>query len=223
MEHSIAEQFVILAINPEKGRMSIKGIHFRYPLTGALVMDLLENGEIKVENRRVIPLSGKKGDRLHFLFTDRILRSVRKRKISFWIKRLSYKSRFIFREIINSLEQKKIIRPERKKFLNIIPYFKYWFVDNTVRGNLIEQLRGILLYGKQPVTKDIMLLALIDASRAYSLLSYERGESRRLRKLNSEILKGEAFSAEISQAIREVQAAMVTSAAAASMAAHGYH
>ena len=85
---------------------------------------------------------------------------------------------------------------------------------------MIEVLRGILLYGKQPGKKEIMLLGLVEASRAYSLLSRERGESKLLRKKNSEFLKGDVMSAEISQAIREVQAAIVTSVTAAAIASH---
>ncbi|MEI6050049.1 MAG: GPP34 family phosphoprotein [Bacteroidota bacterium] len=223
MAGSVAELFVILAINPEKGRIIISNINFRYSLTGALLMEYHESGEIKIENKRVIASFRKNGDVVHDLVAEKFMNSSGNWRISFWIRRLTNKNRLIFREIINSLVKGKIIRIEEKKFLNIIPYKRYWFIDNSVRTNLIESLRCILLYGKKPGTKEVMLLGLIEASRAYPLLSRERGESKILRKKNTELLKGDIMSSEISQTIKEIQAAIIASITAASVAAHGSH
>ena len=55
MDHSPAELFVILAINPEKGRIALNDIHFRYSLTGALFMEYYDSGEFTIESKRVIP------------------------------------------------------------------------------------------------------------------------------------------------------------------------
>jgi hypothetical protein len=223
MNIPVSKLFVILALNPEKGRVAIDNIHFRYSLTGALFMDYYEQGEFTVENKRIVPSFKKNGEVLHDLFADKIMNSGKNRRISIWINRLTHKSRLIFREIISSLEKENIIRIEQKKFLNLFPYKRYWFTDNRVRTNLIELLRGILLYGKQPGKKEIMLLGLIEASGAYRLLSRERGESKLLRKSNSKFLKGDIISSEISQVIREIQAGIIASVTAASVAAHSSH
>ena len=221
MDSSVAELYVILALNPEKGRISISDIYFRYSLTGALIMEYLESGEIAIENKRVVPSFIKNGETIHDLFAERIMKSSKNKRLSFWISRLANKSRIIFREIIYSLEKERILRIEQKKFLNIFPYKRYWFIDNSVRIHLIELLRGILLYNRQPGKKDIMLLGLVEASNAYKLLSHEKGESKLLHQKNTKLLKGDIISAEISQTIREVQAAIVASITAASMAAAG--
>ena len=221
MNLSVAELYVILALSPEKGKVSLNNIYFRYSLTGALIMDYYDSGEIKIENKRVVPSFRKNGEVLHDMIADRIMKSSKNRRISFWIGRLTNKSRLILREITSSLGKENILRTEQKKFLNIFPYKRYWFINNSVRVNLIEVLRGILLYGKQPGKKEIMLLGLVEASRAYSLLSRERGESKLMHKKNIEFLKGDVMSAEISQAIREVQAAIIASVTAASVAASG--
>ena len=224
MDRSVAELFVILALNPEKGRIALNNISFRYSLTGAIFMDFHESGEIKIENKKVIPsFSKKNGDTVHDLFAGKIMNSSGRWRISFWIRRLTNKSRLIFREITNSLAKEKIIRIEQKKFLNIIPYKRYWFIDNRTRSSLIELMREILLYGKQPGKKEFMLLGLIEASDAYRLLARERGESKLLKKKNSELLKGELMTDEISRAIKEVQAAIVASVMAATISAHGSH
>lgn len=223
MDHSVAELFVIMALNPEKGRITIDSIHFRYSLTGAILMDYLGGEEFKVENKRVVPSLRINDDAIHILFSERIMRSSRNRKISFWVRILTRKSRFVFSEMTKNLERKKIIRIEQKRFLNIFPYKRYWFTDNTIREKMIEDLRSILIHGRRPDKKEIMLLGIVEASRAYRLLSRERGEARLLRQKNTELLKGDVVSTEISQAINEVQAAIVASVVAASAAAHSGH
>jgi len=223
MDLSIAEQFVILALNPRKGRISLNNIHFRYSLTGALLMDFFERGEISIDNKRVIPSFRKNGENLHDFIAEKIMKSNKNRRISLWIRRLTYKNRFLFKEIIKSLEKQKIVRIEQRKFLNIFPYYRYWINDSSIRIRLIDLLRGILVYGKLPGKKEIMLLGLIEASKAYKLLSMEKGESKQLRRKNSELLKEDILSPEISMAIRELQKAIVASITAAIIASHGAH
>lgn len=221
MNQSVAEQFVILGLNPEKGRVTISDIHFSYSLTGALIMDYYNRGEIKIENKRIFPMFRKNGEDLHDTIAERITKSSKNKKISFWIGRLSNRSRYILREIVNSLEKKNILRIEHRKFLNIIPYKRYWLTDPRIRINLIEELRGILLYGKKPGKDEAMLLGLVEAARAYRILANERGEAKQLRKKNSEFLKSDVMSSGISEAIREIQTAIISSIIAASVAASG--
>lgn len=223
MNLSVAELFVILSIDPAKGRMGIDKIHFRYTLTGAILMDYLDRGEFTIENKRIVPSFTRNGDTLHDMIADRIMNSGRNRRIFFWINRLTRRYRQILNEVTLKLEKQGMIRIEQKTFLNIIPYKRYWFIDKSIRNELIELLREILLHGKQPGKKDIMLLGLVEASKAYKLLSRQRGDSGQMRKKNAELLKGDVMSTEISQAIKEVQAAIIASVTAASIAAHSSH
>jgi hypothetical protein len=223
MDRSVAELFVILALNPEKGRISIDSIHFSHSLTGAILMDYLAGEEFRVEDKRVVPLLKINDDAIHTLFAEKMMKSSRNRKISYWVMRLTRKSRFIFSEMTKSLEKQKVIQIEQKRFLNIFPYKRYWFVNRNIREKLVDEIRDILVRGKQPDKKGIMLLGIIEASRAYRQISEDRPEARELRKKNRELLKGDVMSSEVSQAIREVQAAIVASVSAATAASYASH
>jgi hypothetical protein len=223
MELSLAKQFLILAINPEKGRITISNIHFRYTLTGALLMDYLDNGELTISNKRITPSFRQNADPVHNMIAERITASSIQRRISHWIGRLTNKYRFMLNNLALTLQMERILRIEYKKFLGIIPYKRYWISDNGIRTALIETLRGILIHGKQPGKREMMMLGLVEASRSYKLLARESGESRHMRKRNLELLKGDIISSEINQAIREVQSAIAASVMAATMASHGAH
>ena len=223
MDFSIAEQFVILTLNPEKGRVAIDSTHFRFSLTGAILLDYMDGEELRVEDKRVIPSLKINDDAIHLMFSDKIMKSSRNRKLSYWIYRLTNKSRFIFSEMTKSLEKRRVIQIEHKKFLGIIPYKRYWFLNKSIRTDLIESLRGILFYGKKPGKKELMLLSILQAARAHSILSKERGEIKIFRQKCTELLKGDNVGTEINQTFKEVQNAIESSITAAMIASHAGH
>ncbi len=223
MARAVTELFLILAINPLKGRIAIDHIHFRYTLTGAVLMDALSRKDFTIENKRLVPSFSENGDAVHDMVAGIIMKSGSNRRISFWINRLTRRSRFIFNELAAGLEKSGIIRIDRRKFLNIIPYRRFWINDKSIRNNLIEHLRQFLLYNKKPEKDDLMLLGLVEASKAYRLLSRERGEAKTMKRKNVDLLKGDIMNSEINLAIREVQAAIAASVTAATIAAHGSH
>jgi hypothetical protein len=223
MEFSFAKQFLILALNPDKGRITIDSIHFRYTLTGAFLMDYLDNGEISISNKRIIPSFRTSTDPVHSMIGERITASSKEKRISYWVGRLTNKSRFMLNNLALTLQQERILTIEYKKFLGIIPYKRYWLNDNGIRYGIIETMRGILIHGRQPEKKEMMFLGLIESSRSYKLLARERGEARAMRKRNLELLKTDVVGAEINQAIREVQSAVAASVMAATMASGGAH
>lgn len=223
MNYSVAIQFLILALNPEKGRVTIESTHFRYSLTGAILLDYMDGEELRVEDKRIIPSLRINDDAIHHMLAGKFMKSTRNRKISYWISRLTFKHRFILVEMTKSLEKERVIRIEHKKFLGLIPYKKYWFLNNSVRDQIIEQMRGILLYGKKPDRKELMLIAILHAARAHKVLSRERGESKILRQKCTEIMKDNQISSEISQTVREVNSAITESIAAAIIVTQGGH
>lgn len=223
MDYSVAKQFLILALNPEKGRVTIDRTHFRFSLTGAILLDYMDGEELRVEDRRIIPSLRVNDDAIHMMFAGHFNKSSRNRKISYWIRSMTSKSRFVLKEMTKSLEKDRIIRIENKKFLGLIPYKKYWFLNTGIRTDIIDLLRSILLYGKKSGKKEYMLLSILHAARAHSILSKERGETKVLRQKCAELLKNDQISSEINQTIREVNAAIAASITAAVIAAQSSH
>jgi hypothetical protein len=186
-------------------------------------MDLLKNGEISMTNKRLSPLFRRNGDPLHDKIADIIERSSRQKRFSWWIRRFSAKSRLIRSETISSMVDQGILRHEKRYFLNIIPYNRYFFNDVRSRIEIIEGLRGVLLYNKQATGDQMMLIALLKASSATSILAREREEKRILKNRCSELMKKDEMSSEIDKVIREVRAAIASAVTVSAMTAHGHH
>jgi hypothetical protein len=220
METTITDKFIILSLHPEKGRVRIDNTHLRYTLVGAILMDFLNNGEIKVNNKRIIPSFRRNGDLLHDYMIGKMERSVSPKRISFWISRLSMKMRLIIKETTVQLENRGILRIEKRYFLGFIPYNRYFFSDIRIRKELIDGLRDVLLQSKPSTREQTMLIGLITASRSHKLLVTEPGERRTLRLKCKEFMKKDELDPEIKQVIREIQSA-ISSAIASSAATAG--
>lgn len=223
MDTNITSQFLIFSLDPEKGRVVIENIRFRHSLIGAVLMDFLDSGEISLSENRLIPSFRKNGDKIHDMLAERIEKSSRPRRISYWVRILAMKSRFVFRESINSLINKGVIRHEKRYFLNIFPYNRYFITQKNIRTVIIEEIRNILLYDKSSTRKQSMLIGLIKASQSHNILALEKGERKIIRKKCNEFTQKDAMASEIDKAIHEVQAAIVASVAASSAAAGAAH
>jgi hypothetical protein len=219
METSVTSQFIVLALHPEKGRKMMDNTHFRYTLIGSVLMDLLENEEISLNNKRLIPSFRKNGEIVHDMILDKIGTQGKPKRISFWIRQLSIKSRFIFIETINLLINKGIYRHERRYFLNIFPYSRYFLTESSIRTGIIDGIRNVILHEKVATRRQIMLIGLINASRSWNILVKEKGERWMLRRKCNEFMKSDADFSEIDQTIKEIQTAIITSIIASTAAA----
>jgi hypothetical protein len=220
MEMSIAKQFTILSLHPGKGRILVPNTIFRYTLAGACLMDFYINGEITIEDKRLLPSAGRSRDQLHDSLFEKIQTSSRPRRISYWIRRLSGRGRQLFRDSISLLLSEGIVRHEKLYFLGFIPYNRYYFNDPAIRSSLINRLREVVISGKVPDNEQMMILGLMKVSRSLRYLATEFSERSVIRARCREIFRRDETKPETEKFIRMIMAS-VQNAIAASEAAQG--
>jgi hypothetical protein len=218
MELTITERFIILVLNPEKGKIITDDLHFRYTLAGSVLMDFFANGEITLSGRKVIPSFRRNGIAAHDLFAGRIEEARRDRSISHWVSTLGRKRRLVLSENIRLLVNGGLIRHEKRYFLNFIPYNRYFLTKPGIRTELIKELRGVLLEGKTAGREQKMLIGLIRAAQAFKVLADDWKERRIIRRRCKEFMAGDEFASEADIVIRQVQVAVTTAVMAAAVA-----
>jgi len=218
MELPITTKFIILALDPEKGRVRIDNLYFRYSLCGSVLMDFFLNGEITLSGKKVIPTFRRNGVQWHDACAERIEKANNNKSIGYWVRNLVRKSRFVFAENIRLLVNQGMVRHEKRYFLNIIPYNRYFISNPGVRVELIMKIRSILLDGKAADRDLKMLIGLIRASQAYRLISSERSERKLIKNRCRELTSGDPLATETDLIIRQIQMAVTASVIAATAA-----
>jgi hypothetical protein len=220
MEMNISIQFTILSLHPLKGRIVVSNTNFRYALAGACLMDLYLKGEISEENKRVIHSLNKSGDLLHDRISDIIGASSRPRRISFWIRKISWKSRQNLKDSVSILVSNGSLRHEKHYFLGLFPYNRYYFNDQGLRGSLVEKLREVVIAGKTPTDEQMMLLGLMKVSRSLRRLANENGERSIIRARVREVFSNNDNISATERFVRLVMSA-VSNAITAAEASYG--
>ena len=187
MDLSLKEKLIIILLDPEKGRFIMEQTRMTNAITSCILFEMKEQGIIDFNQDKVrVRIFKYPKDAIHQEVLKKLKASTKERKLSFWLMKLSWKGRHYRKSIISNLESKQVIGKDRKYFLNIIPYFRYFFINLRIRRNLIEHLRAVVFASATPSQEDLLLIGLISVANANRVIYKNREEN----KLMKERIKG---------------------------------
>jgi hypothetical protein len=202
-----AEELILLAIDDDTGSFyHMTSINLHLALVGALLMDLANRNRIGVESDKLSLINlGPTGDK----FLDQILQLINEPQCSTdtaTLVRQLYNSLDSLREkLLESLEEKGIIRFTESKVLWLFKQRRYPVVDNREEVEVKTRIRSIICEGAYPEPRDIAMLSLLYTcdlmDKVFS--SEELGHyQNRIESLRKKDLIGQA----VNRIIGEVQA-----------------
>jgi len=225
---SIPEQFLIIAHRPARAGFSgsaLSADYIKYGVVGAILLDLSIHDALRIENN-IVATTGKNPEL--YPMADKILQKIRssrkQKKIKHWVKKLGSKGSAFKKEGIRQLENKGMIRTEKKKFLGLIPYYKTYLPEQKYRSKLRERLRSILLASHKAQPDEAILLGLIEACKIHRVLISQKQERRKIKKALKQFNRENVITRAVGDSLKEIQAAIMASisaSAAASSAASG--
>ncbi len=214
MDHKVTEHFISLSLNPDSGRYLILGNYLTYGIVGAILMDLSLAGKISIEDHQVI--AGKDISFTGIPAYDRMIKTISEsgklRTIKIWVRRLGNRSAWYRKEMQKYFVKKGILKEEKRRFIGI-PYRLHYVARPGLRKNIIDRYKEVILYNKVPEDHEIMVIGLMFACKMHRVIARGGTERRKVRKKIVEIIKDNAFAAEINKTIMEMQAAITASIA----------
>jgi len=219
MKLNTLTKFLLLAHHPEKGRFLISDVHINYGIIGAALLEMSLDGQIEIEDNRLILL--KNGNPEHLIISEiskEIMTSKKTRKIKYWIIKLARKSRKFKWEILADLEKNKLLRIDDKKFLGLIPYRKSYLIESNTRNDLITKLKKDVFFGKDLNNDTILMLGLIEACKMHKIITSDKEELKKLKQELKEIIKESPIADSIDKTIKQVQAAIIGAIVASTVA-----
>ena len=197
MELSLKEKFLILSIEPDKGKILLMGNQLTYGLACAILFELKIKSIVDFsDSKLLLKVYRPSTDKVINKAVNLVRKARRNRSLNSWIMRFSYRANSFLREIIRDLLANNILRKDRRKFLNIIPYNRYFFLQKNVRNQIILSLQdSIYTGGFTKNEENRMFLGLIYACGLERVMVSDKSEKKVLtQKLKELIEKNEAYS-----------------------------
>lgn len=210
MKLNILTKFLLAAQHPSKGRFIIPGMYIQYGIVGAALLEMSKDKQIDIENNKVLLIQEEKSYNpiISEIFMQ-IGNSKKIRTIKYWITKLAQKSNRFKWAILTDLEKNNLIKIERKSFLGIIPYRRHFLIDNTIRDNLISQLRNNVLFRQNLDEESILMLGLVEACKMHKIIALDRQELKKVKKELKQIIKESPIAETLDKTIKQIQAAIM--------------
>lgn len=207
----ISERLFLIAQNPKKKSTYINGIYISFGLVGALLLEMAEKELILLKEKDLHVYDSKQTDvPIYNEILGWIKKSRKIRKFDYWIRFLAQKSKSLRGQVFESLEEQRLIKIHRLKFLGI-PYRKIELKAKSERLEIIRDLKDGLMHPRDISSLDLGLLGLIQVCYFHKEFGNSKSEIKGFKKRLKEIIDTQASSSKTDLPIVEVQKAILRS------------
>ncbi len=217
MNYNLTEKFILLALDPKKGKFLIDTMSLNYGIAGAILLELSELNKISVINKRLV-LSDKKLSG-NFVIDESIKlinSSGKNRKTKYWVYKLGNKVSKFKKSILKDLNTKRIIKIEKKTYVwGLFKVYRYPFITVGAIEDTKSKLKGIVLKNEKPDIDNLLLLSLMNSCKLTRVLFTDKKQHRIARKKIKELTKDIEISEAVSQTIKEIQTAVMVATTSA--------
>jgi len=210
MELNLVEEFLLIALDDDKGAFVIDSTHLHYGFAGAILLELATRDKIAVDGDFVTLKNARHEPEVALNKTlDMLAASDKPRKVKHWLGKIAHKAGEMKNDTLQRLIDKGILSKEEHKILWIIPNNKYPTSNLNPENKVRERLNQVTIHGAKSEPRDIMLLSLIDVSdltkEAFRNQSDYKEVKRKINALTDDIRISQA----INTSIREIQTAIM--------------
>jgi len=213
-ERTLPEDFIILILQPEKGRLMAQGNALAQSVAVAALTGLLLKGKISLEKGKVfVRKPAFNGD----VTEDTIIRKISSRrkpgKFRYWTGKLFFRGDRLLKETLKGLVQKNILYEREHRVLNIFPYRTYFLHKKKIREDLLLQLQTVIYEDDLPDMRQAVLLQLLASCNLGRIVVRKKEDIRIFRKKVKAFRKDERIAGVFPEILGEVKKAAAVSEA----------
>jgi hypothetical protein len=211
MELILAEQVLLLALDDDKGKDSTTW-GMDPGLSAALLLDLARLGLVEAPGAKVRAVEGETP--AHPLLRDAhaaMLESDRERKAKQWVDALPKRLKPLKDRVAGGLVERGVLSEERSKRLGLFTTTRYPEADPAAERELRTRMREVLVTGREPSEEEALLAGLLEPLGLVDAV-VDKADRRAARKRAKEIGESGIAGTAVRDAVREVQAAVITAA-----------
>lgn len=207
MELTLAEELLLLALHDEKGSTGFTQID--PGLAGALLVDLGRLGVLRPEGKELAAVAGSAPEhpvlaRVHAVIST----SPKRRSAKSWVGRLPGELKPLTGTVAAPLVERGVLSEQRSKVLGLFPSTRFPEADPGPERLLRSRLGAVLLGDREPAERDALLLGMLVPLDLVGGL-VEKDQRRAAGKRAKEIADSGVAGTAVSDAVREIQAAVM--------------
>jgi hypothetical protein len=210
---NLAEELLLLAMNEEKGTVLLRAqTALPYGLSGALLIELVEAGLLRLEGKNLIAAPGgaARDDLLEEVLA-KIRSSRRTHTLKHWVLRMGRSGGKVKKRLLARLVEKRILLREERRLLGVFPTQHYPEADSRPEFEIRRRVSSGVLRGG---TRDERTEALISLAYACDLIGllFEKGQRRDAKRSAKEISKKQPIGSAVAHTVAAIRAAAVIAA-----------
>lgn len=204
---SLSEKLYLLTLNPEKGgTYTTLRTAMEYVLPGCFLLEMVESGNIKLEEGRVVVVNSITTNPVHqFLFEK--LGAAGNARIQRWILRIRSSQGKYKKLLQKQLVNRHFIRLEDRSFL-FFRWKKPFLVQKEIQFQLSNEIYNAL-FGTNENNSSSHLLSMVFSTEILRKIYPEREKSKRVYEKLKEIKPDNPVSVAVRRAIDSAKAAAV--------------
>ncbi|MEC7755801.1 MULTISPECIES: GPP34 family phosphoprotein [Roseivirga] len=209
MKLNLLEEYLLLALDDEKGKFVIDSTRLNYGFAGASLLELAVRGKVEIDGERIILTDNAYEPEIALNKVIDVVSQLKSPTLKDCLKELAEKTGEIKDDTLQHLINKGILRREEHKILWIIPTEQYPTADLSPESKVRKRLDDVINDEANVEPHDLMLLSLIDATDLTQEAFRDQDDYKSIRAKIREVTKDVGISRVINKSIREIQAAIM--------------
>lgn len=213
MNLNLLEEYVLLALDDDKGQFVIDSTALNYGFAGAVLLELALREKIEIQNDQLNFCDDTYESEIALNKMIDLLKEKQDCAVEDCIKFLAKRADDIKEDTLQHLINKEILKKSEKKIFWLIPNKKYPTTNATPENKVRKRLDDVLNDEMRTTVHDIMLLSLIQATDLVREAFREADDYEKIKDRIDEVTQDLKISKTVNQGMREIQAAIMMAVA----------
>jgi hypothetical protein len=214
---NLLENFVLMALDSNKGKFLIDSISLNYGIAGAILLELSELNKISIKDKKLL-LTDKKhtGNEVFDTCIQLIDKSKRVKKVKFWINKIGNRSSRFKKNILADLKNKGILTVQRKSYLwGLIKIYSYPIIQKNMVYDIKSRLKKIILENEKADLNYLLLISLMNSCKLIRVVFVNKKEYKAAKEKIKHLTQDIEITDAVGIALKEVQAAVMVATTSA--------
>ncbi|MDN5354143.1 MAG: golgi phosphoprotein 3 [Candidatus Cloacimonadota bacterium] len=162
---TLPEELLLIALDDDEGTfVQMPMMALDYALAGALIMELALQERIGIRAGKLhLRNDSDLNDEIYNKLLQMIASESENKPVKFWIEKINFEFEDLKQTILQKLIDKKILMEKEEKILWVFHRRRYPMIHGEEEKEVKTRLREVVRQNKEPSTRDIILLSLIQA------------------------------------------------------------